>query len=270
MKIKCSMWGWLWGVLAFCGLLAGCTAVSDAPVQKNPNITILAASSLTDVFSELGHAFVKAQGGGIDLAFSFAGSSNLAVQLQEGAVADIFASANEAQMMTAVSANRIQPDSIQTFATNQLALIVPAGNPANITSLADLARPEVQLILAAPGVPVRDYSDLVLQTLDADTQSQIYANLVSEGQNVRQIVAQVALGEADAGMVYRTDVASELAENVALIPFPEAQNVVALYPIALVTDAPQPALAQQFIDFTLSAEGQAILAEWGFGPAPSK
>ena len=261
---------WLVLFLWLCGGLLGCTAVSTEPSQELPHITILAAASLTDAFTEVGQAFAKTYGNGVDLSFSFAGSSKLAVQLQEGTVADVFASANETQMMTAVSANRIQPDSIQTFATNQLALIVPTGNPANITSLADLARPEVQLILAAPGVPVRDYSDLVLQTLDADTQSQIYANLVSEGQNVRQIVAQVALGEADAGMVYRTDVASDLAENVALIPFPEAQNVVALYPIALVTDAPQPALAQQFIDFTLSAEGQAILAEWGFGPAPSK
>lgn len=251
-----SIWLGFWGVLG--GASMGCTAVSTTAPPKTAHITILAASSLTDAFTEMGQAFAQAQGNDVDISFNFAGSSSLAVQLREGAVADVFASANETQMQTAVSSNRIQAESIQIFATNQLALIVPIGNPASITSLADLANPGVQLVLAAPGVPARDYSDLVLQTLDAETQAKIYANLVSEGQNVRQVVAQVALGEADAGIVYRSDAAASVADSVVILPFSEAQSVLAQYPIALVADAPQPALADQFVTFVLSAESQTI------------
>lgn len=255
-----------WLVLGLCWLvlLAGCTAVSGGLPQESPQLTIFAASSLTDAFTELGAAFTK-ENDAVNIFMNFAGSSQLAVQLQEGAAADIFASANETQMAAVVAAHRIQAETVQTFATNRLSLIVPVDNPAGITALADLAKPDVQLILALPGVPVRDYTDAVVQTMDDAFQEQFYANLVSEGVNVRQIVAQIALGEADAGIVYRSDVTPGVADSVRLIPLPEAQNVVALYPIGLAADAPQPALAQQFIDFTLSAEGQAILARWGFG-----
>ncbi len=267
MKLK-NVIVWTGLCILLCGWLLGCTAVSTEPTEPHPKLTILAAASLTEAFTEMGQAFAEAQGNDVDLAFSFAGSSRLAAQLQEGAVADIFASANETQMETAVSANRIQSDTIQTFATNQLTLIVPADNPANITGLADLANPNVRLLLATPGVPVRDYTDALIQTLDADFQARFYANLVSEGQNVRQVVAQIGLGEADAGIVYRSDVMSDRAQTLQQIPLPDAQNIVAHYPIGLATDAPQPELAQQFIAFVLSPEGQEILARWGFGPAP--
>ena len=145
----------------------GCTAVSAQPSQENEKLTIFAASSLMDAFMELGQAFAE-EHEAVDISFNFAGSSQLAAQLREGAVADIFASANEVQMETAVSANRMQPDTVQPFVSNQLSLIVPADNPAGITELADLAQPGVQLILAVPGVPVRAYSDAVVQTMDAD------------------------------------------------------------------------------------------------------
>lgn len=254
---------WVWLVVA------GCTAVSQSPANNETTLTIFAASSLTDAFSELGQAF-EVENDSTQVVFNFAGSSQLAVQLREGAVADIFASANEMQMLTAVSANRIQANTVLPFASNQLSLIVPADNPANITNLADVANPGVQLILAVPGVPVRDYTDAMLQALPPDFQARFYANLVSEGQNVRQVVAQIALGEADAGIVYGSDITPGVAESVQQIPLPEAQSVLAIYPIAIVAEAPQPELAQQFIDFTLSAEGQAILSKWGFGPPPGE
>jgi molybdate transport system substrate-binding protein len=254
---------WVWLVSA------GCTAVSQTSTNDETTLTIFAAASLIDAFSELGQAF-EAENDSAQVVFNFAGSSHLAVQLREGAVADIFASANEMQMMTAVSANRIQANTVQPFATNQLSLIVPADNPANIASLADVANPGVRLILAAPGVPVRDYTDALLQTLPPDFQAKVYANLVSEAQNVRQVVAQIALGEADAGIVYHSDVTPSVAESVLQIPLPEAQSVQAIYPIAIVAEAPQPELAQRFIDFALSAQGQAILTKWGFVPAPAE
>jgi molybdate transport system substrate-binding protein len=255
---------WFWLVAA-----AGCTAVSPPPANDEATLTVFAAASLTDAFSELGQAF-EAKNDSTQVVFNFAGSSQLAVQLREGAVADIFASANETQMATAVSANRIQANTVQPFATNHLSLIVPADNPANIASLADVANPGVRLILAASGVPVRDYTDAMLQALPPDFQASVYANLVSEGQNVRQVVAQITLGEADAGIVYRSDVTPSVAASVQQIPLPEAQSVQANYPLAIVAEAPQPALAQQFIDFALSAEGQAILSKWGFGPPPGE
>lgn len=250
--------GWLLAV-------AGCTAVSKTTANDEITLTVFAAASLTDAFRELGQAFA-AENNSAQVVFNFAGSSQLAVQLREGAVADVFASANEVQMMTAVSAKRIQANTVQPFATNQLNLIVPIDNPANITSLADVANPGVQLVLAVPGVPVRDYTDAMLQTLPPDFQARFYANLVSEGQNARQVVAQIALGEADAAIVYRSDVTPSVAESVQQIPLPEAQSVLAIYPLAIVAEAPQPELAQQFIDFILSAKGQAILSKWGFGP----
>ena len=250
-------------------IAAGCTAVSQPTANDEITLTVFAAASLTDAFTELGQVFEIENEAG-QVVFNFAGSSQLAVQLREGAVADVFASANEMQMMTAVSAKRIQANTVQPFATNQLSLIVPADNPANITNLADLANPGVQLVLAVPGVPVRDYTDALLQTLPSDFQDKVYANLVSEGQNVRQVVAQIALGEADAAIVYRSDVTPSVAESVQQIPLPEAQSVLAIYPLAIVDDAPQPELAQQFIDFILGTEGQAILTKWGFGSPPGE
>ena len=259
---------WIVVVLGWLLMAAGCTAVSASnPQNENNRLIIFAAASLTDAFSELGQAFEARQG--VAVVFNFAGSSQLAAQLSEGAIADIFASANEVQMATAVSYNRILTNTIQPFATNQLSLIVPADNPAAIATLTDLAQPGVQLILAAPGVPVRVYSDAILHTLDASVQAQIYANLVSEEENVRQVVAKIALGEADAGIVYRSDITPGMADSVQHFSLVEAQQIVALYPIAIVSDAPQPQTAQQFIDFALSAEGQAILASWGFGPPPN-
>jgi molybdate transport system substrate-binding protein len=181
-----------------------CLSACAAPTNARPTeLTVFAASSLADVFDEIAAAFEAAHPG-VTVARNYGGSSQLAAQLAEGAQADVFASANERQMQAALDAGRIDGDPL-AFATNRLVVIVPADNPAQIVSMADLARPGVRLVLAAPGVPARDYTDQMIDALTADPaygeayRKAVYANLVSEEENVRQAAAKVALGEADAG-----------------------------------------------------------------------
>ncbi len=243
-------------------LLAAC-----APAQQSGEVVVYAASSLTNAFDEIATEF-EADHQGVDVLPNYASSSDLATQLAEGAPADVFASANNTQMTVAADAGRIASEPV-TFLTNRLAIIVPADNPAGIESPADLAKEGVALILAAPGVPIRDYSDQSIALMgDAAFQAAVYANLVSEEPNVRQVASKIALGEADAGIVYTSDVTPDIADQVLVIEIPDEQNVLASYPIAVVEGAPSGSLAQQFIDFVLGPDGQAILAKWGFGPKP--
>ncbi|MCB8959983.1 MAG: molybdate ABC transporter substrate-binding protein [Ardenticatenales bacterium] len=256
---------WLALLLLLC--LAGCSGGSTETGNSH-EIVVFAASSLTDAFDELADAFM-AQHEGVDVVLNYAGSSQLAAQLVEGVPADLFAPANETQMARVVATGRITANSATPFVSNRLTIIVPADNPAGITQLADLAQPGVQLILAAEGVPVRQYTDEIIARQPATFQTAFYANLVSAEENVRQVAAKIALGEADAGIVYRSDVTPDLAARVEQIAIPAEQNVIAAYPIAPLADASEPALAQTFIDFVLSPEGQAILAKWGFEPPPA-
>ncbi len=242
--------------------ISGCTSQSN-----KKEVIVFAASSLTNAFDEIAVEF-EATHPGVDVLNSYGSSSGLAIQLVEGAAADVFASANDKQMGVAAAAGRIPGEPI-TFVTNRLAIIVPADNPAGIQSFEDLAKPGVTLVLAAPGVPIRDYSDQSIALMgDADFQAAVYANLVSEEPNVRQVATKVSLGEADAGIVYASDITPDIADLVLQIPIPDAKNVLAAYPIAVVEGAPSGDLAQQFMDFVLSADGQATLQKWGFGPKP--
>jgi molybdate transport system substrate-binding protein len=171
-------------------------------------------------------------------------------------------------MTFAANAGRIVGEPV-AFLTNRLTIIVPVDNPAGIESPADLAKEGVALILAAPGVPIRDYSDQAIALMgDASFHAAVYANLVSEEPNVRQVATKISLGEGDAGIVYTSDVTPDIADLVLQIEIPDDQNVLASYPIAVVEGAPSGSLAQLFVDFVLSSEGQAILAIWGFGPKP--
>jgi molybdate transport system substrate-binding protein len=244
-------------------VLAACTPASQTPTT----VTVFAASSLTNAFDEIATEFEAAHDD-VDVVNNFGSSSELALQITEGAPVDIFASANNTQMQVAVGAGRIsgQP---KEFLTNRLTIIVPADNPAKIHSLADLAQPGIALVLAAPGVPIRDYSDQSISLMgDTNFQAAVYANLASEEPNVRQVATKVALGEADAGIVYVSDITPDIADQVMQIVIPDEQNVIAVYPIAVVDGVPSGSLAEEYVDFVLSAEGQAILAKWGFGPKP--
>jgi molybdate transport system substrate-binding protein len=236
--------------------------------QDKQTLTVFAASSLTNAFNDIADAFT-AKNPDVDIVFNFGSSSTLAAQLAQGAPGDVFASANQKQMQVAVDAGRIvEPTAV--FARNRLIIIVPADNPAAIQSPRDLATSGLQLVLAAPGVPVRDYTDSMLEKLSADPaygatfQPDVMANVVSEEDNVRQVVAKVSLGEAQAGVVYFSDVTPDVSDLIMSIPVPDAVNTIAAYPIGITSDSAAPELAQAFVDFILSDDGQAILKHWNF------
>ncbi|MDJ0754935.1 MAG: molybdate ABC transporter substrate-binding protein [Ardenticatenaceae bacterium] len=246
-------------------LLTGCNRGNRADNQRE--LTVFAAASLTDAFLALAESF-EAQNPDVQIILNFAGSSQLAAQLREGAPADLFASANPAQMQAVIAAGQVEPGSETEFATNQLTLVVPQDNPAEIAAFEDLARPNVGLILAVEGVPIRQYTDQILASMPGEFQDSFYANLLSEEDNVRQVLAKIALGEADAGIVYTSDITPDLDQEVREIAIPTGQNVVAAYSIAPLADTADSELSQRFINFVLSPAGQDILMSWGFGPKP--
>lgn len=255
---------WLVAAVLFV-VTVGCASSNTA----SDTLTVFAASSLTDAFSEIAADF-EAANPGTSVTLNFAGSSQLAAQIAEGAPADLFASANATQMQAAVDGGRVAADAPRTFVSNRLTIVVPADNPAGITALEDLAGGPLLLVLAVPGVPVRQYTDEIVSALGSDFAGRFYANVVSEEENVRQVVAKVALGEADAGIVYTSDVTPDIAAQVRQIAIPDAQNVIATYPIAVLNDSPAPDLAQAFVDYVLSDAGQTVLQRWGFGAPPSE
>lgn len=234
---------------------------------RGSELLVFAAASLSDAFTEIAAAY-EAENPGTTVTLNLGSSSQLAAQLVEGAPAAVFASANERQMDVVVENGRIKEDAVSLFATNKLAIAVPAGNPQGIITLADLARPNLLLVVAVPGVPVRQYTDEVVRQLGPQFSEAFYANVVSEEENVRQVLAKVALAEADAGLVYVSDISPDLADSVTRIDLPRELEVVARYPIAMLEDAPERFAAESFISFVQSADGRAILARWGFGPPP--
>lgn len=252
-------------IMVVISLLMG---IGSVQAQATQPLIVFAAASLTNAFEEIASGF-EAANPGVDVLFNFAGSSDLVAQLSEGAPADVFASANGRQMQAARDAGRIAGWA-STFAQNRLVLIVPVDNPATITTLSDVSREGISLVVAAEGVPIRDYTNTVLDRLAADPnygdtyREAVLANIVSEEQNVRQVAAKVALGEADAGFVYASDVTPDISDQVIAIDIPDALNTIATYPIAVTNDSAQPELAQAFIDYLLSDAGQDVLVAWNF------
>ena len=209
------------------------------------------------------------------MTFNFAGSQQLAQQLTSGAPADVFASANKKQMQVAVDAGRIVADTAQPFVHNRLVVIMPSDNPAGITALTDLAKPGLKLVLADAAVPVGQYSLDFLAKASAQPDytsafsETVLANVVSYEENVRAVLTKVQLGEADAGIVYTSDISGDARDQIARVDIPDALNVIATYPIAPVSDSAQPELAAQFVELVLSPEGQQVLAAYGFIPISS-
>jgi molybdate transport system substrate-binding protein len=222
-------------------------------------ITVFAAASLTAPFTEIGDAF-EAANPDVRATFSFDGSSALVQQIAEGAPADVFASADTVNMdkLTEPGLDGIGPE---TFATNALTIIVPSGNPAGITTVADLADPDVAVVLCAEQVPCGRYAARVLEG------AAVAVSPASLEQNVRGVVTKVVAGAADAGIVYATD-AIAAGEAAELVEIPDDINVRVEYPIAGVAASGNPEAGRALIDFVLGDEGQAILVDHGFGGAP--
>lgn len=258
-----------WSLPAFGALAVVVLAACAAPAATSPaasegrTLTVFAAASLTDAFTEIGTAFEGAYPD-VHVVFNFANSRALRTQIEEGAAADVFASANTKEMEALAAGGMV--GEAQPFVQNILTIIAPADNPAGLATSQDLARPGLKLVLAAEEVPVGKYARQVLEQMDglygAGYRDAVMANVVSNEDNVKQVVAKVQLGEADAGMVYESD--SVAAPELVKIEIPAGVNVIAVYPIAVPQSSVEPRLGQAFIEYVLSDAGQAVLHAWGF------
>jgi len=239
--------------------------------EQNATLTVFAAASLTDAFGELAGDFEE-QNPGVDVLTSFAGSSTLAAQITQGAPADVFASADEAQMQNVVDAELVSGEP-RTFVTNRGVVIVPENNPGNIRDFGDLSQPGRRLVLAQEEVPAAEYAEDILANAADDPrygprfERDVLDNLVSREEDVRAAVNRVVIGDADATFGYVSDVTPDIRGEVRVVQIPENLNIVATYPMATLGGAENPELARQWVEFVLSDGGQGVLQEWGFQPA---
>ena len=253
--------------LAGCGRGAG--ADESGGGRGEAILTVLASSSLTDAFGELEVVFEE-RNPGVEVRQSFESSSTLLTQIQQGAPADVFASAAEEEMNKAVDESLVAEEP-RIFVKNREVVMVPRDNPANIHSLRDVARPGVKLVLAEEGVPAADYAMEILDKADAEYGSgfkqDVLSNVVSREADVRASVSRVALGDADATFGYASDYTPDTRDRVRVVEIPPELNIVATYPVAVLEDARSPELAREWVDLVVSEEGQRVLEKWGFEPA---
>jgi molybdate transport system substrate-binding protein len=254
------------GLVTLTLMLGACSSDNgDAAAEsaETTELTVFAASSLTKAFTDdIGPAF-EAANEGTSVVFNFAASDVLAGQIQSEGTADVFASAS-GTWMDAVADDPGVSDRTD-FVTNRLVIITPADDPAGITSVEDLAGEGVQLVLAAEGVPVGDYAREALA--NAGIAEEAEANVVSNEEDNASVVAKIAGGEGDAGIVYESDISAAAGNDVASVEIPDDMNVVATYPIAIVAGTPHDDLAADFIAYVTGPESQATLERYGFGPA---
>jgi molybdate transport system substrate-binding protein len=250
-------------VLLACLAFASCTATSATGPDrtKGGEVTVFAASSLTQAFSKLGAVFEKLHPGS-KARFNFAASDTLATQINQGAPADVFAAAGSVPVEAiATSSLRRVP---RVFASNKLLIIIPKSNPALLSKPQDVATRGVKLVLAAPGVPAGDYARQALNNLGIRKRAEM--NVVSNEVDDKSVVSKVVLGEVDAGIVYVSDLTPDVASKVASIPIPKRDNVVARYLIVALDVGPNLEGGREFVRLVLSPRGQRTLQGFGFGP----
>ncbi len=236
----------------------GSSPASPAPAAAGA-LTVFAAASLKSTFTEIGDLYQQ-QNPGSTVTFSFAGSSDLVTQILAGAPADVFASADTGTMTKATDGGAVAGEPV-TFASNTLTIVTPPGNPSGIAAFADLADPGVSVVVCAPQVPCGS------ATAKIEQNTGVTLTPVSEESSVTDVLNKVQTGEADAGLVYVTD-ASQAGDKVTAVPFPESSSAVNVYPIAALAGATRPESAAAFIGLVTGPEGQRILADAGFRPAP--
>jgi molybdate transport system substrate-binding protein len=249
--------------LAVAGCARGSPGGGGSPAAGT-ELTVFAGSSLTKAFTSLGADF-EGTHPGVTVTFNFGPSDGLAAQIESEGGADVFASASQTWMDDVEDTTGVADRT--DFVTNELVIITPPDDPADIQSLGDLANDGVQVVLAAEGVPVGDYAREALQNAKID--EAVLANVVSNAEDDAAIVATISSGEADAGIVYVSDVTSDVAPNVRAVEIPGDVNVIATYPIAVVKGSSTSGLAQQWVDFVTTGAGQTRLVdEFGFLPGP--
>lgn len=245
---------------AFAFILGACSSATDNGDTNGDveevTLTVFAAASLTDTFTELGSTF-EADNPGVTVSFNFAGSSDLVAQIQDGAPADVFASADSKNMDKAVDGDVVSGNPA-LFATNTLIIATPPENPANIETFADLAKPGLKLVICAPQVPCGNATVVVAESVGVKLAP------VSEEQSVTDVLGKVRSGDADAGLVYVTDVAGA-GDKVLGIEFPESSAQVNKYPIVGLKNSEHAELANAFVEFITSADAQVVFAAAGFG-----
>ena len=252
--------------------LTGCGAGasgSGSGGEQGGTLTVLAASSLTDAFGELGKIFEE-QNEGVTVKQSFESSSTLLTQIRQGAPADVFASAAQEEMDTAVKEGLVE-GTPRVFVENREVVMVPRYNPANIGSLRDVARPGIRLVLAQEDVPAAEYAVEILGKANAEYgssfQRDVLSNVVSREADVRASVNRVIVGDADATFGYASDYTPDIRDKVKVVPISPELNIIATYPIAALQDAKDPELAKKWLDLVTSEEGQRVLEKWNFQSA---
>lgn len=228
---------------------------SSAASDVTGELTVFAAASLRSTFEEIGQDFTE-QYPDATVRFSFGGSSDLVAQLTSGAPGDVFASADENNMTKAVDAGLIEGTPVD-FASNTLTIVTPPGNPGNVQSFADLANPDVSVVVCAPPVPCGAATNRIEESTGVDITP------VSEESSVTDVLGKITSGQADAGLVYVTD-ATGAGDAVNVVSFPESSEAVNVYPIGTLADSSNQAAAQAFVDLVTGSVGQDVLAEAGF------
>ena len=252
-------------------VLASLAPVALAAPSRGTTLGVFAAASLAGAFGDVARDFERGHPG-VRVQLNLAGTQVLAAQIEQGAKADVFASADQQWMTTLKEHGRVDGE-VALFARNRLVVIVPRTNPARIGRLADLARPGVKFVIGVESVPVGRYGREMLAKLGAqpgygdDFARKSLANVVSQEENVKGVVGKVQLGEADAGICYRSDVTPPVARLVRVIEIPAEANVIADYPIAAIAGAPHADLAREFVALVLGPRGQRALERNGLIPA---
>jgi len=238
--------------------------------EDQNELTVFAAASLTGAFTEIGELYQDATGEQVTINFD--GSQMLRTQLENGAYADVFASANKKHMDAVMEEGYMDNSSVITLLTNRMAVIVPKDNPGEISDLRDLATPGMKIVIGNSEVPVGNYARQVLDKLAADPsygeeyKTEVQDNIISEETTVSLVVSKVALGEADAGFAYVSDVTPQMRSEIEVIEIPEEYNVIAEYFIGVMKQSEYPEQAQRFIDFVMSDEAGEVLSKYGFTP----
>ena len=254
--------------------VAGCGGVSGGEnagggTQQGGTLTVLAASSLIDAFGVLANRFEE-QNPGVKVKQSFESSSTLLAQIQQGAPADVFASAAEEEMNTAIKDGLVKGEA-EVFAKNREIVMVPKNNPANVRRFRDIAKSDVKLVLAGKDVPAADYALEILGKAKgeygADFEKDVLSNVVSRESDVRASVNRVVVGDADATFGYASDYTPDIRDKVKVVQIPPNLNIVATYPIAALEDAKSLGLAKKWVELVTSQEGQRVLQKWNFEPA---
>jgi len=259
------------GKLSFSSAILACvvSALGLRPAEAGKTLTVFAAASLTEMLKQVELVFEKAHPR-LDVRLNMAASSRCRIQIEQGAPADVFLSANRSNMDPLVEAGVVEKPAI--FAHNRVLIIAPKANPAGMRSPADLAKAGTKLVTCSPEVPIGKCTRIVIDKMDASGEyganfkARVLSNIVSGEPNVKGIGARIRLGEADAGVCCASDVTPAVRQDVEVIGIPDEMNVIGGYPIAVVKGSSQKVLAREFIAFMLSGRGQSILAQNGFIP----